>query len=210
MFRQYNNCMQNIVVRKGNPEDARHFSELVLLTSPTFLPALFGSNVKNLMKNLFRHRRHYYSFDRSFFIEVGGKIAGMAQLHKLRPRRREKIRLSLLLLKYLKWRFPTKVAGLLKSERLIKRVAGNDCYLGSVAVYPEFRRLGLGTKLLEAVEEEVKSIGKKRIVLHAETQNVRAINLYQRLGYRIEQKSPILKIKNKRFESFKIAKLVTS
>jgi ribosomal protein S18 acetylase RimI-like enzyme len=202
--------MQKITVRKGKPADARHFSELVTLSSPTLFPVLFGSKVKKLMKKIFPHRRHYYSFDRSFFIEVDGKTAGMAQLHKLKPRRREKINLALLLLKYMKWHLPTCVAPLLRSEKVIRNFSGKDCYLSNVAVYPEYRSLGLGTKLLGAIEEEAKSIGKNRIVLHADITNHGAIRLYEKLGYKIEEKIPSLRIKNKHFEYFKISKLTAS
>ena len=202
--------MQNILIRKGRPEDAHHFSELVTLTSPAIFPMVFGSGVKKTMKNLFPHKRHYYSFDRSFFAEMDGKVAGMAQLHKLATRKGQTVRMSLLLLKYLKWKLPTKAVNLLKFDHLIKFVARNDCYLSNVSVYPEFRSFGIGTKLLAAIEEEAKSIGKKRIVLHAETHNARAISLYERLGYKIESKSPSLKIRNRLFESFKMVKSVTS
>ena len=59
-------------------------------------------------------------------------------------------------------------------------------------------------------EEEAKNIGKKRVVLHAETHNARAISLYERLGYKIESRSPSLKIRNSLFESFKMSKIVAS
>jgi ribosomal protein S18 acetylase RimI-like enzyme len=201
--------MQNISVRKGRPEDAHHFSELVTLTSPAIFPIVFGSTVKKIMKNLFPHKRHYYSFDRSFFAEVNGKVVGMAQLHKLISRKGQTVRLSFLLLKYLKWRLPSKAVNLLKFDRLIKFVAHNDCYLSNVAIYPEFRSFGVGTKLLAVIEEEARSIGKKRVVLHAETHNARAISLYERLGYKIESRSPSLKIKNRLFESFTMSKPVS-
>ena len=202
--------MQDIRVRRGKPEDAQDFSELVVLTSPTLFPALFGPTVKSLMKKIFKHRRHYFSFDRSYFIEVDGKTAGMAQLHKRIPGNKEKTRLSLLLLKYLNWRFPTKITKLLRSERVMCLATGKDCYLSNVGVYPEFRGQGLGTKLLGAVEEEVKSIGKKKIVLKAETHNKRAISLYERLGYSIDERAPALKLKKNRIESFVMSKSVTS
>ena len=202
--------MQNILVRKGRPEDAYHFSELVILTSPAIFPMVFGSGVKKIMKSLFPHKRHYYSFDRSFFAEVNGKVAGMAQLHKLLARKGQTARMSLLLLKYLKWRLPSKAVNLLKFDHLIKFIARDDCYLSNVSVYPEFRSSGIGSKLLKAIEDEVKSIGKKRIVLHAEAHNARAISLYERLGYRIESKSPTLKIKKSFFRSFKMTKSVAS
>jgi Acetyltransferases len=200
--------MHDIVIRRGKPEDAKHFSELVILTSPVMFPTVFGSNVKRLLANLFPHKRHYYSFDRSFFAEVNGKVAGMAQLHKMITRKGQTVRLSFLLLKYLRWRLFAKAVNLLKLDHIIKFIAHNDCYLSNLSVYPEFRSFGIGTKLMAAVEEEVKDIGKKRIVLHAETHNTRAVSLYERLGYKVESKSPPLKIKNKFFESFKITKSV--
>lgn len=202
--------MQNILIRKGRPEDARHFSELVVLTSPAVFPVVFGSGVKKTMRGLFPHKRHYYSFDRTFFAEVNGKVAGMAQLHKMITRKGQTARMGLLLLKYLNWRLPAKAACLLKMDRLIKDIARNDCYLSNVSVYPEFRSFGIGTKLLAAAEEEAKSIGKKRVVLHAETHNIRAISLYERLGYKIESKSQPMKIGNRLFESFTMAKPLAS
>jgi ribosomal protein S18 acetylase RimI-like enzyme len=202
--------VRNILIRKGKPEDAHHFSELVTLTSPAMFPMVFGPGVKKTMKSLFAHKRHYYSFDRSFFAEVNGKVAGMAQLHKLVDRKGHTARMSLLLLKYLKWRLPTKAVNLLKFDHLIKLIARGDCYVSNVAVYPEFRSSGIGTKLLAAIEDEAKNIGKKRVVLHAEIHNLRAVSLYERLGYKIEYKSPSLKIKNRIFESFTMAKSVAS
>jgi len=202
--------MQEIVIRRGKPEDAHHFSELVALSSPILFTVLFGSKVKKIMKNLFPHKRHYYSFDRSFFIEVDGVTAGMAQLHRFRPRRREKINLTLLLMKYMNWRLPSSVAPLLRSEKIIRNFSGQECYLSNVAVYPKYRRLGLGSKLLGALEEEVRSVGKNRMVLHADVNNHGAIRLYERLGYKIEEKMPPLKIRNKFFEYFAIKKPLTS
>ena len=202
--------MRNITIRRGRPEDAHHFSELVALSSPSLFSILFTSKVKNLMKRIFPHRRHYYSFDRSFFIEVDGKTAGMAQLHRLKPRRREKINLTVLLMKYMNWRFPSRIAPLLRSEKIIRNFSGKDCYLSNLAVYPEYRNLGLGTKLLGALEEEVKVIGKSRMLLHADVTNCSAIRLYERLGYKVKEKIPPLKIKNKRFEYLNMSKTVAS
>lgn len=202
--------MRSITIRRGRPADAHHFSELAAMSSPSLFPILFTSKVKSLMKKIFPHKRHYYSFDRSFFIEVDGKTAGMAQLHRLKQRRREKINLAILLMKYMNWRLPSRIAPLLRSERIIKNFSGKECYLSNVAVYPEYRSLGLGTKLLGALEEEVKGIGKNRIVLHADVTNYKAIKLYERLGYKLEEKIPPLKIKNKRFEYFNMSKTITS
>ena len=202
--------MENIVIRRGKPEDARHFSELVILSSPRVFLLLFGSKVKKVMENIFQHRRHYYSYDSSFFIEVDGKTAGMAQLHRAKPRKREKIKLTFLLLRYLNWRLPRSISSFLRSEKVISNFSGEDCYLSNVAVYPEYRSLGLGSKLLGALEEEIKTIGKNRMVLHADIRNQKAIKLYERLGYKIEARIPPLRIRKERFEYFIMKRTLNS
>lgn len=194
--------MKEITIRKGKPEDAHHFSELVILSSPKVFSLLFGSKVKKVMKNLFPHRRHYYSYEKSFFIEVDGKTAGMAQLHRCKPRKRERLKLTLLLLKYLNWRLPRSVFSFLRSEKVISNFSNKDCYLSNVAVYPEYRSLGLGSRLLDALEKEIKTVGKDSMVLHADIRNQGAIRLYERLGYKIEEKIPPLRIRKERFEYF--------
>lgn len=86
------------------------------------------------------------------------------------------------------------------------QISESDSYLANIAVYSKFRWLGLGTKLLQAIEEEARKTGSKRMVLDAETDNTRAIKLFERLGYAMEQKSPILKVRDKNFEFFKMSK----
>jgi len=198
--------MDNIIIRKGKTEDAEDFSQLALFTAPTFLPYLFGSDVRNLMKNLFQHMRNYFSFEHSYFIEVNGEIAGMALVYNYEQKKRDYLRTFLLGLKYLKWSFFTQLTYLLKSEHIIVQITEGDCYLFYIAIYPKFRGLGFGTKLLGVIEEEARKTGSKRIVLDVEIDDKKAIKLYERLGYNIEQKSPIFKIKDKNFEFFKMSK----
>jgi len=82
------------------------------------------------------------------------------------------------------------------------QISEGNSYLANIAVY----WLGFGTKLLEVIEEEARKTGSKRLALDAETDNEKAVKLYERLGYSIELKSPILKIGDKSFEFFKMSK----
>ena len=198
--------MEGGIIRKGKPQDAQDFSRLVLLSAPTFFPYLFGSDVRDVMKNLFQHARNYFSFEHSYFIEVNGEVAGMALIYNYEQKKGEKLRTSLLLIKYLKWDIFTQLAYLLKSEDIVTQIVERDCYLSNIAVYPQFRGLGLGTKLLGVIQEEARKTGSRRVVLDAETDNKRAVKLYERLGYNIEQKSPIFQIRDKSFELFKMCR----
>jgi len=200
--------MDNITIRKGKPEDAEDFSELVLYTGPELLPTLFGSksNVRNVMKGSFRHGRNGFSYEHSHFIEANGEIAGMVLVFTHDQMRREQLRTMLFILRYLKLSFLTQIIYLYRSSETLVQITEGDSYLAHIAVYPKFRSLGFGTKLLEVIEEEARTTGSKRMVLDVETYNTEAIKLYERLGYTIEQRSPILRIRDKGIEFVKMSK----
>ena len=200
--------MDNITIRKGKPEDAQDFSELALLTGPEFLPALFGSesNVRNVMKGSFQHTRNAFSYEHSHFIEANGEIAAMALVFTCDQMRRERLRDWLFILRYLKFSVLTQMIYLYRSSEILVQITEGDSYLAHIAAYPKFRSLGFATKLLEVIEEEARAAGSKRMVLDAETDNEKAVKLFERFGYTIEQKSPILRIRDKGFEFFKLSK----
>ena len=56
------------------------------------------------------------------------------------------------------------------------------------------------------IEGEARTAGCKRLVLDVETYNKKVIKLYERLGFTIEMKSPILKTRDRDFEFFKMTK----
>jgi len=214
--------MDNVITRKGRPEDARDFSQLVLSTASTLLPYFFGPDVENVIQRLFEHTRNWFSFEHSYFVEVNGEIAGMALISDHNEKKRENLRTYLLALKYLKWgilkrlayslksqhviRKVVELAYLLRSEHIMVRTTEGECYLRNIALRCNFRGLGFATRLLGVVEEESRKVGSKRIVLDVGTDNKTAIKLYKRFGYRIEQKLPSLRIKDKNFEIFRMSK----
>jgi len=214
--------MDNIITRKGRPADARDFSQLVLSTTSTLLPYFFGSDAGDVMQGLFEHRRNWFSFEHSYFVEVNGEIAGMALVCNHNEKKRENLRTYLLVLKYLKWNILMRLVCLLKSphviqkliqltyllrsEHIVVQTAEGECYLRNIALHSEFRGLGFATKLLGVVEEESRKTRGNRIVLDVGTDNKAAIKLYERFGYGIEKKLPTLRIKDKNLEVFRMGK----
>jgi ribosomal protein S18 acetylase RimI-like enzyme len=196
----------NVSIRRGRPGDAHHWCELALYTGPHLLPYLLGSGVRNVLRRSFPHPTNCFSFDHSHFIEAGGEIAGMALAYDYREKRSEELRSQLLIMRYLKWGFIRQLPYLRRSGNILAQIGETDCYLSNIAVYPKFRRLGLGTKLIEVVEEQARKAGSSTMVLDTETDNEEAIKLYERLGYKIERKSPVLKIRDRDFQFFKMTR----
>jgi ribosomal protein S18 acetylase RimI-like enzyme len=123
-------------------------------------------------------------------------------------KRREEPHTGLLLVKYLKWSFFTRIFYLLKAQSIVGKVSENEYYLSNIAVYPEFRALGLGTKLFSEIKRESEKTGVNKIVLDIETNNKRAVKLYERLGYIIKWRTPSIKINKETFEFFRMHKVL--
>lgn len=63
---------------------------------------------------------------------------------------------------------------------------GQTCRVLSVAAIPEFRRRGLGRRMMEATEDLARERGCTRVRLEVSTQNYPAIEFYRTLGYRTD------------------------
>ena len=187
------------MIRKGFPEDAQDFTNLILLSESGLFPAVFGSNVKNVLQSLFRQRRNLFSFEHSYFIEVDDAKAGTVLGYDWKTQRGEEWRTGLLLIKYMKLEFFARIPALLMALHLVGRAEDNEYYISNVAVYPEFRGAKLGTNLILKMEEEARSCGAKKMALDVEVDNQSAIKLYNRLGYSVVGKPMRAKISRKNF-----------
>ena len=56
-------------------------------------------------------------------------------------------------------------------------------YLQALEVKPQYRRQGIGTRLINTVEQEALFRGFKRLTIMVEPNNAPALNLYQKLGF---------------------------
>jgi ribosomal protein S18 acetylase RimI-like enzyme len=75
----------------------------------------------------------------------------------------------------------------------LENMAADTWYVNVLATYPEARGKGLGTRLLEAAEQIAREAGKSGLSLIAEDDNVNAIRLYHRFGFRDVATRPIIR-----------------
>jgi len=67
----------------------------------------------------------------------------------------------------------------------IGQIKGNSAQIISIAVLPDWRKKGIGTKLFNSLLDFFKKEGAKEIFLHVRTKNQEAISFYQNLGFEI-------------------------
>jgi ribosomal protein S18 acetylase RimI-like enzyme len=199
--------MARITIRKGKPEDSAHFSQLMLFSAPEFFPYIFGSNVRDILRNLFKEKRNWFSFENSYFVKVDSDIAGMVLASSSRLKKKEERRTVGLLAKYLEGTSFVEPPDP-RTKEYTAQIGKEDYYVSNIGIFPKFRCMGCGTKLLEKIEKEAKKIGSERMGLDVEVDNERAIKLYKTLGYRIEKRSPVLETTIKDFEFFMMTKSI--
>jgi ribosomal protein S18 acetylase RimI-like enzyme len=71
---------------------------------------------------------------------------------------------------------------------IMQRQATKHCGVLGMGVLKEYRNKGIGTRLLAAALEKARTYGLFRIELEVFEDNVRAIRLYERIGFKIEGK----------------------
>lgn len=77
--------------------------------------------------------------------------------------------------------------------KLGKRVVGfaifwdvvGEAHIIDFAVHPNFRRLGIGTRLMDAVLERARELNAERATLEVRVSNESAIRLYEKFGFNV-------------------------
>ncbi len=67
---------------------------------------------------------------------------------------------------------------------IIGYASGETGFIYTLDVHPEYRRKGVGSMLIRALEEILRSQGTRRIRLEAAVKNSAALELYRKAGYR--------------------------
>jgi len=78
----------------------------------------------------------------------------------------------------------------LESDRAELADGWNRAYLYSFRIKPAYRNRGLGTKMLEVLENYLISRNFNRLTLNVARDNLDAIRLYKRLGFQIVAEEP--------------------
>ena len=81
-------------------------------------------------------------------------------------------------------------------------VDGTEGWIGGIGMHPQFRGLGIGTRLMLEAEENLRAKGVKEISLEVIEGNDSAQRLYEKLGYTATRKFLTAEGKPSRFEGY--------
>ncbi|MGB9742950.1 MAG: GNAT family N-acetyltransferase [bacterium] len=170
-----------MLIRSARCEDRNDFARLLLISAPYF-PLLWGRKIGPVLGQLFCCRNNLFSFENTIFAEIEGRNAGMLLGYDFATRRTRNLRTGIALFYRLGPRMLKHFRTLLKLNATIGRLAPDEYYLSNLAVYPRYRRQGIGEKLLRAAEAHARNRGCSRVVLDVEKENHPALPQAPRSG----------------------------
>lgn len=178
--------MEKLLIREGKIEDKEDFVNLIIYTGEKLLYTIFGKNLKEILKELYIRKNNQFSFEFTNFAIYNNIISGMVLSYSFEDLKRVSINTGYLLIKIMKFDFIKNLEKFIKSFLKLSIIKKDEYYISNIAVYPEFRGLGIGRKLLLFIENKAKENNLKKLSLDVEKENKNAIEIYKNFGFIID------------------------
>lgn len=185
--------LDSLLLRPARPtvEEGRAYGRYLDDLAPGFRYTL-GRHAVETIAEAYLQPGHNLSYEHATFAELDGLIVGVAagyttEQHRhsvdgglenaIRVRSRPRHIRSRAIAKWLRYFGPE---------------ADGEFYLWLLAVSAEYRGLGVGSTLMDHVEERAREVGSTRFTLDADAKNERARRFYERRGMSVESGWPRL------------------
>ena len=163
-----------IIVRSAVQEDAAMIAKAVEMAigDEVALRHYCGEDYHAALAEVACRRDTQYSWQNALIAEVDGMVAGAvvgydgAELYTLRE-----------------GTFAVLSDYVRHSVSIVDETSAGEFYLDSLAVLPEYRGMGVGSRLLTAAAEKAFKAGHERVGLIVDFDNPRAEALYSLLGF---------------------------
>jgi len=181
-----------IILRTANPtfDEGLVFARFLDEAAEGFFRFMLGRRVADIIATTFAQPDHDYSYQNVTFAERDEVIVGMAAGYTAEQHRR----FSELPLKQAagKWAFRMRGVRILGSPlwRVLETLADGDFYLLAIAIDQELRGEGVGSGLMDSVEDRARVSGSTRLCLDVSAKNKGARRLYERRGMSVESQWP--------------------
>ena len=172
------------VIRKAEISDANVVSSLILEAGLSFLPLVFGPQVKLILGRLIKTPGTVFYIDNVYVLEIDdGKIVGAMVAYPGYIIKKRSLKTALVLFDMMGMELIRRI----RIFRLVEsknKVNKDEFYVSNIAIDGRHRKKGYGSRLLKYAEELAREQGLRKLSLDVENTNSKAIEFYKRLGYR--------------------------
>ncbi len=183
---------QQITLRKALPDynEGLLFARYLDMAAEGFFRMLLGRNSHDILARGYLQTDHDLSYQHVTFAELDGKIVGMfsgysGEQHRVANRKILSNEAGYWNLRFwiMSWLFAPMT-------RILDTLANEDYYLLAIAVDTNLQGKGIGSSLLDAVEEGAIDSAARRLALDVSANNTNARQLYERRGFSVESSWP--------------------
>ncbi len=182
----------SIVLRAANPtfDEGLACARYLDQAAEGFFHFMLGRRAGDIIATAFLEPDHDLSYQNMTFAEREGVIVGMVCMYTAEQHRRS----SRQPLKRAAGRFNLRMRFVeilfAPMMRIIDSIADGDFYLQAIAVDKELRGAGVGSVLMDFVEERARASGSTRLSLDVSARNEGACRFYERRGMNVESQWP--------------------
>jgi ribosomal protein S18 acetylase RimI-like enzyme len=182
----------SITLRVANPnlDEGRLFARHLDRAAEGFFHFWLGRNTVDIVATAYLQPNHDLSYQNVTFAERDNVIVGMVSGYSAEQHRDSSDRP----LKQAAGKFNMRmiVISILFAPllRIIDTIADGDFYLQAIAVDKEHDGKGVGTALMDSIEDKAIASGSARIVLDVSAKNEGARRLYEHRGWIVESQWP--------------------
>lgn len=182
----------SISLRPANSteDDGLAFARYLDEAAEGFFRFMLGRRAEQIVATAFTHPDHDLSYQNVTFAEQDNVIVGMVSGYTSEEHRHS--RYEPLKRAAGRWNLRMRVMLVLFSPliRIIDSIADNDFYLQAIAVDEELRGWGVGTVLMDSLEQRARASGSARLALDVSAKNHSARRFYGHRGMSIESQWP--------------------
>ena len=181
--------MTEIQTRAATVDDAEVNAQLIYMTMGTMADYLLGNDnaaqANSIILQLFQRRSSRYSYQYADLAIIDGEVVGL--LLSYSGKVLKSLQFPMVKSVFAVNEFPEALRFFFRSLPLmnIKEVEADEYFINNVAVFPKFQGYGVGKFLMKLAERRAAEAGLNKCALTVEKANVRAVRLYEHLGYEI-------------------------
>ncbi|AOH53113.1 hypothetical protein ABE28_002025 [Peribacillus muralis] len=165
-------------IRKATPEDASKAAVLIRLAIKEIAEALTGETDEEkiliILAGFFKKSGNRISYENTFVSVHDGEVSGLIIAYHGKDAQE----LDAPIVEHLRQKLNDP------NITIDKEAEADDFYLDTISVDPNYQGKGIGSALIQYVEEYAKQKGYSRVSLVVENVNEGASRLYNKLGYK--------------------------
>ena len=185
---------QSIVLRAAKPtfDEGVMYARYLDQAAEGFFRFMLGQRSTDIIATAYSQPNHDFSYQNVTFAEHHEVIVGMASGFTAEQHRRFSEQPLKQAAANRAWRMRTVRILCAPLWRILNTIANDDFYLQAIAVDKGLRGEGIGSILIESIEDGARATGSTRLSLDVSAKNEGARRLYDHRGMTVESEWPKL------------------